>query len=68
MKKLICSTLCVMMLAGCGGGKEYTCERCGETFTGTAYTTMDPDSILCEDCAKNYWAPFSITGHEYRGD
>ena len=54
-------TLVLLLLTACG--KQYTCSYCEKTFRGKAYDGFLADLTLCEDCAREYWAPFSYEGH-----
>lgn len=47
----------VGIVGNIGFGKRYTCSRC-ETSTHKIYYDLDGQPELCEDCAKDYWAPF----------
>lgn len=36
------------------------CDRCGRTYHGSGYyDSMDTDIVMCEDCAREYYAPFN---------
>jgi len=59
MEKLLL-TICLLctgvILNGCS---SHTCDRCGKTFTGTAYyISKEPDSTICAECAQEYYDPF----------
>lgn len=59
MKRMML-TICVLftgfILSGCS---SHTCDRCGKTFTGSAYyISNEPDSTICAECAETYYAPF----------
>lgn len=45
----------VIFLAACG--KEYECRKC-DVKTSKIYYNYDGDIAYCEDCAREYWAPF----------
>ena len=43
------------------------CDRCGNNIMGIAYyDALDYEEIMCEDCAKEYYAPFPYTGYKVR--
>lgn len=42
---------------------RYTCSRCGKTVTKAYYDPWDSDSYFCEDCARDYYAPFPIESY-----
>lgn len=52
---LICLLMSVLVFSSCG--KKYECEGCG-VKTSKMYYDMDGDISYCEDCAREYWAPF----------
>lgn len=51
----------IFVLGGCG--QKYMCREC-EKAVRTIYYDIDGDAAYCEDCAKEYWAPFDY--NEYR--
>ena len=35
------------------------CDRCGKTYHGSGYyDSLDTNTVMCEDCAREYYAPF----------
>lgn len=35
------------------------CDRCGKTYHGGGYyDSLNTDTVMCEDCAREYYAPF----------
>lgn len=55
LKKLGTLAIVLCLLSGCA---SHVCDFCGKKFTGTAYyDSYEPDSTLCEDCARQYYAP-----------
>lgn len=61
--KVICLLVVVMVLC-CGCGEKYTCGRCGETTKEAYYDPFDTDSYFCEDCAREYFAPFPYSSYK----
>lgn len=49
--------LALALLSGCSSS---VCDRCGKTFSGTAYYNCleGTDSTLCPSCAEQVYAPF----------
>lgn len=63
MKKIMAALLVILtivFLAGCG--KSYTCSICGKSTRKAYYDSFDTDSYFCEDCARDYYAPFPYEG------
>ena len=58
MKRRIIIALLSLMLITCltACGKTYTCDDCGEEFTGKTYTIsiMGEKETLCPDCYEDY--------------
>ena len=55
--KLIMILIISAVLVACG--KTYTCSRCDKKTKDAYYKmSMKEESVLCEDCARKYWAPF----------
>ena len=62
-RRLIAAVLLVVMLlclTACG--KEYQCSRCDKMTTKAYYDPVDADEYFCEQCAREYFAPFPIEG------
>ncbi len=40
----------------------HTCDWCDSTYLGSGYyDSWDPDEIMCEDCAKDYYRGMDYT-------
>lgn len=60
MKKIVILALALLMmtltLTSCG---SYTCYECGKTTSKAYYDySGEKEYVLCEDCARTYWAPY----------
>lgn len=61
---IILIVVLVMSFAGCG---MYTCKKC-DTTTMKAYydMSMSKEHVLCEECARKYWAPLPIQNYKVK--
>lgn len=44
-------------------GKKYTCDWCGKRVSVAYYDPFDTDEVMCEDCAKQYFAPLPYSAY-----
>ena len=57
--RIIALVLAMLTCLGCGCGKVfYTCGKCNKTTMDAYYDPFDSDRFFCEDCAREYFAPF----------
>lgn len=65
-KILLTVVLIVLMSLFSACGKKYTCSWCGDSTRNAYYDAFDTDSYFCEDCAKEYYAPFPYSGYKVK--
>lgn len=68
MKKIICLgiviTCLLSVLCGC---KSYTCYDCGKNTHKAYYdASANEESVLCEDCAREWWMPFPYENYRVK--
>nr|WP_297704007.1 zinc-ribbon domain-containing protein [uncultured Butyrivibrio sp.] len=57
---VVAIVLLIIFIAISGANKpKYTCTVCGKTVKTAYYDPYDDDTIFCEDCAREYFAPFN---------
>lgn len=65
MKKVVSMILVLMLALQCVGcGKTYTCSDCEKKTKKAYYNPFYEDDYMCEDCAREYFAPFPYS--QYR--
>ena len=66
MKKIFlffCLIMSILLLSSCG--KQYECEDCTKK-TSKVYYDYHGNSYLCEECARQEWAPFDYKIHRVK--
>ena len=69
VKRILAVTACalsvMMLFAGCG--KKYVCDRCDEVTSKAYYdVNITENSVLCEDCAREYWMPLDYNAYRVK--
>lgn len=70
MKKRVTAVLAaaIFLIVGtqfCSCGPTYTCSRCGASTSNVYYDmSSSRESVMCEDCAREYWMPLDYQNYK----
>lgn len=62
-KRKVLVALVAIALLCCGCGAKYECSRCGDKVRNAYYDPFNTSNYFCEDCAKDYFAPFPYSAY-----
>ena len=60
---VICAIIIAIVVIVKPGTKKFYCSWCGREATTVYYDPFYENDVMCEDCAREYFAPFDYTGY-----